>query len=262
MLGAIAGDVIGSVYEHRPTKRLDFGLFPPGARFTDDTVLTVAVADAILHDGDYASYIRRYARRHPHAGYGSGFLRWMHAEGGPYNSFGNGSAMRVSPVGIAFDRVEDVLAHAERSAAVSHDHVEGIKGAQATALAVYMARNGETKDAIRAAVSDGFGYDLDRTVDHIRPRYAFDVTCQGSVPEAIICFLDSDDYESAVRNAVSLGGDSDTQAAIAGGIAAQHYGAMPSEIVAETRSRLPDEFLTVVDAFDDRYPSAKRAPAP
>lgn len=253
MLGAIVGDVIGSVYEGRPTKRLDFDLFPPGARFTDDTVLTVALADSILNDADYAECMRDYARKYPNAGYGKAFLLWMQKAGGPYTSHWNGSAMRVSPVGLAFDSVDAVLAEAERSAVVSHDHPEAIQGAQATALAVFMARSGESKDALRSEIAGRFGYDLDRTVEGIRPEYAFDVTCQGSVPEAIICFLDSHDYESAVRNAVSLGGDADTQAAIAGAIAAQHYGAIPPELVTRTNAVLPAEFIDVVDAFHKRY---------
>jgi ADP-ribosylglycohydrolase len=161
--------------------------------------------------------------------------------------------MRVSPVGLAFESVDDVLLQAARTATMSHDHPEAIAGAQATALAVYMARKGEDKVTIRAEIGERFGYSLDRSVDGIRPDYAFDVTCQGSVPEAIICFLDSHDYEGAVRNAVSLGGDADTQAAIAGGIAAQHYGGVPKDIGARTRAALPADLMAVVDAFDDRF---------
>lgn len=224
MIGAIAGDIIGSVYENLRTKRKDFRLFTPVSTFTDDTVLTVAVADAILSGTDYGETIKAYARRHPMRGYGPRFLAWMVTPGTkPYNSFGNGSAMRISPVAYAFDSEEDVVREAEQSAACTHSHPEGIKGAQAVALAVFLARKGAGKDEIRQAVSGRFGYDLSRTVDGIRPGYRIDLTCQGSVPEAIIAFLDSESFEDAVRNAVSLGGDADTQACIAGAIAEAHY---------------------------------------
>ena len=190
MLGAIVGDVIGSAYEASPIKQIDFQLFPPGARFTDDTVLTVATAEALLGDGDYAAAYRRYGRAYPNAGYGGSFYRWLFSEGaGPYGSWGNGAAMRVSPVGFALDSVDAVLAEAARSAAVTHDHPEGIKGAQATALAVFLARAGTSKAMIKAEIQDGFGYDLNRPLDAIRPGYRFDVSCQGSVPESLIAFL-------------------------------------------------------------------------
>jgi len=254
MLGAIAGDVIGSVYERYTIKTTDFSLFQPACTFTDDTVLTVATADAILNTLDYAAAYKDYGRRYPHAGYGGTFIHWIFAaESQPYNSWGNGSAMRVSPVGWAFDTVEKVLAEAEKSAAVTHNHPEGIKGAQATALAVFLARNGQSKETIKAQIEGRFGYDLSRALDEIRPGYRFDVSCQGSVPEAIIAFLEANDVEDAVRNAISLGGDSDTLACIAGGIAHAHYGELPGHIVAEARRRLPDEFLTVIDQFDEQY---------
>jgi ADP-ribosylglycohydrolase len=190
MLGAIAGDIIGSAYEARPVKTVDFALFPPEARFTDDTVLTLATAEALLGDGDYAGAYRRYGRAFPDAGYGGRFLGWLLDEhAGPYNSWGNGSAMRVSPVGFALDTVGEVLAEAARSAAVTHNHPEGIKGAQATALAVLLARSGEDKATIKTEIQQRFGYDLERSLDAIRPGYFFDVSCQGSVPEALIAFL-------------------------------------------------------------------------
>lgn len=254
MLGAIAGDVIGSPYEGRPIKRTDFPLFSPNARFTDDTVLTVAVAHAILHDEGYGEALKAFGRRYPRAGYGGNFFHWIFEEEVvPYNSWGNGSAMRVSPVGWAFDEVEVVLEEAERSAAVSHDHPEGIKGAQATALAVFRARTGAGKEAIREEIGERFGYDVGRTVAEIRPDYGFDVSCQGSVPEALVAFLDSDDYETAVRLAVSLGGDSDTLACIAGAVAEAFYGGVPEAIVANVRRRLPEEFRDVVDEFKARF---------
>jgi ADP-ribosylglycohydrolase len=232
MLGAIAGDIIGSVYEHRPTKTPDFRPLISGAsHFTDDTVLTVATADAILGDGDYASAYRRFGRRHPNAGYGKSFRHWLHTpDAGPYGSWGNGSAMRVSPVGWAFDSESEVLAEAERSAAATHDHAEGIRGAQAVALAVYLARHGVGNEAIRSEIAARFGYDLARTVEEIRPGYRFQVSCQESVPEAIAAFLDSTGFEDAVRLAISLGGDADTQAATAGSIAEAAYGGVPEPI--------------------------------
>jgi ADP-ribosylglycohydrolase len=261
MLGAIAGDVIGSVYEAGPVKTADFELFPPGARFTDDTVLTVATAEALLGDGDYAGAYRRYGRAFPNAGYGGSFFRWLFSEdAGPYNSWGNGAAMRVSPVGFALDSIDDVLAEAARSAAVTHNHPEGIKGAQATALAVFLARSKESKASIRSEIQDRFDYDLTHALDAIRPPYRFDVSCQGSVPESLIAFLESTDYERAVRNAVSLGGDADTMACIAGGIAEAFYGGVPEQIAREVRSRLPEGFLDVLARFEGRYRPVKGNP--
>jgi len=254
MLGAIAGDIAGSAYESRPTKRKDIPLFGPLATFTDDTVLTVAVADALLGECNYEHALRTYTRRHPLRGYGGHFLQWAVASGmGPYNSFGNGSAMRVSPVAYAFDSEDDVLREAARTAECTHNHPEGIKGAQATALAVYLARMGEDKESVRRRISDSFGYDLSRTVDEIRPGYAFDVTCQGSVPEAIIAFLDSCSYEDAVRNAISLGGDSDTQACIAGAIAEAHYRDIPTEFLRQTRTQLTEDLWDATLRFYRRY---------
>jgi len=261
MLGAIAGDVIGSVYEASPVKLTDFELFSRGSQFTDDTVLTVATAEALLGDGDYAGAYRRYGRAFPNAGYGGSFFRWLFSENaGPYNSWGNGAAMRVSPVGFALDSVEDVLAEAARSAAVTHNHSEGIKGAQATALAVFLARSGADKESIRSEIEDRFGYDLARSLEVIRQTYRFDVSCQGSVPESLIAFLESTDYESTVRNAVSLGGDADTMACIAGGIAQAFYGGVPEQIAREVRARLPEGFLGVLDRFESRYRSADANP--
>lgn len=180
MIGVIAGDVIGSVYEHRPTKAVDFPLFHERSRFTDDTVMTVATARAILEGVPYDRVYRELGQRYPNAGYGGGFYAWLFEDDPqPYNSWGNGSAMRVAPVGFAFESVEDVLREAERSAAVTHDHPEGVKGAQATALAVFLARTGTPKEAIRQELIRRFGYDLERTVEGIRPTYRFDVSCQG-----------------------------------------------------------------------------------
>jgi ADP-ribosylglycohydrolase len=254
MLGAIAGDIIGSQYEGRPVKRLDFELFPSGARFTDDTVLTVATADALLGDGDYAAAYRRYGTAFPNAGYGGSFYRWLlDRAAGPYGSWGNGAAMRVSPVGFALDSVEVVLPEAARSAAVTHNHPEGIKGAQATALTVFLARSGADREGIRAEIEARFAYDLSRRLNVIRPTYRFDVSCQGSVPESLIAFLESADFEGAVRNAVSLGGDADTMACIAGGGAEAFYGTVPEAIACEVRGRLPEAFLDVLGRFEGRF---------
>lgn len=259
MLGAIAGDVIGSAHEHLPVAARDFALFSRGSRFTDDTVLTAAIAAAVLQarratDGavapDYHAALLSFARKWPRAGYGRNFGDWLRAdEPQPYNSWGNGSAMRVSPIGFAFDDEATVLREAERSAVVTHSHPEGIKAAQAVALGVLLARKGSAKDEIRSMLTNRFGYALDRTVDEIRPTYGFEVAAHKSVPEAIVAFLDSTDFESAVRNAIWLGGDADTQASIAGALAEAHYGGVPDAIAAETRTRLPPEILRVLDDF-------------
>jgi len=254
MLGAIAGDIIGSVYEAHPTKSSEFLLFDPNAHFTDDTVLTVAVADAILNDRDYTSALRDFGRRYPDAGYGASFYKWLQSDDmGPYQSCGNGSAMRVSPVGFAFDTVDEVLDQARASAEVTHDHPEGIKGAQATALAVLMGRQGEGKDAIRRELEARFGYDLSRDLDHVRATYRFEAVCQRSVPESIIAFLQSSDVEDAIRKAISLGGDADTMGCIAGGIAHASYGHVSDTITEGVRKRLPEDLLEVVNRFNQRF---------
>jgi len=255
MIGAIAGDIIGSVYEGNPIKTKDFPLFHPFCRFTDDTVLTVAVAHAILNNRPYQDSVREIGRRYPAAGYGGSFSRWLHTERPePYNSWGNGAAMRVSPVGFAFTSEEDVLREAEKTAVFTHNHPEGIKGAQATALTVFLARTGHGKADIRERISRRFGYDLDRSVNDIRPGYFFDVSCQGTVPEAIVAFLDADTYEDAVRNAVSLGGDSDTLACITGGIAEAFYGGVPLPIEERALAYLPTDLLDITKAFCRQYP--------
>lgn len=254
MIGAVIGDIIGSVYEWHPLKTEEFPLFSDQSRFTDDTVLTVAVADAILNRRDYAQTIWEYGNKYPQAGYGRSFLSWLQKQDRlPYNSYGNGSAMRVSPVGWAFNHVEEVLAEAEKTAAVTHDHPEGIKGAQAVALTVYLARQGHSKAQIKWEIEQRFAYDLGRTLSEIRPGYTFDVSCQGSVPESIIAFLESVDYVDAVRKAVSLGGDSDTMACIAGSIAQAYYRYIPEDVMAPAQQRLDSELLQVIDAFVAKY---------
>ena len=252
MIGAIAGDMIGAPYERYPIKHKDFDPLVHG--FTDDTVLTVAVAHAILTGQDMADSLKRFATEYHSLPYGKNFGKWMWSwENRPYNSFGNGAAMRVSPVGFAFDTEAEVLHQAERSAAVTHNHPEGIKGAQATALAIFLARQGADKETMRAEIAGRFGYDLDRTVDAIRPTYRFDVSCQGSVPESIVAFLDSDDYIDAVKNAISLGGDADTMACIAGGIAQAFYRKIPEAIADAVRQRLPLDFREIVDRFNGTF---------
>ncbi len=254
MIGAIAGDIIGSVYEHHQIKTKDFPLFDPQCRFTDDTVLTVAIADAILSGRPYVESVREFGRRYPGAGYGIAFIQWLHSDvPRPYNSWGNGSAMRVSPVGFAFSSEDEVLRHSAMTAEISHNHPEGIKGARATALAVFLARTGTGKEQIRSRIAEDFGYDMNRTVDYIRPTYSFDVSCQGTVPEAIIAFLDSDSYEDAVRNAISLGGDSDTLACITGGIAEAFYGDIPKRVQKKVQECLTPDLWQVTVRFCRKY---------
>jgi len=255
MLGAIAGDIIGSVYEKNPVKDMNFPLFQEDSRFTDDTVLTVAVADALLNESPFADKVKHYARNYPFAGYGGTFIKWMTEEiEGPYNSWGNGSAMRVSPVGFAYEELEDVLRVAGATAEITHNHPEGIKGAQAVAAAIYLARSGFGKPLIKDHIQRKFGYDLETTLAEIRPNYSFDVSCQGSVPQSILAFLESTNWESAVRNAVSLGGDADTMACIAGAIAEAFYGGVPVEIELEVMGRIPTDFQQIIADFYREYP--------
>ena len=254
MLGAIAGDIIGSVYEGDPIKTTVFPLFSPGCRFTDDTVLSVALADSILHGSDFRAKLVEYFHLYPHAGYGSTFLPWALAGGGePYQSWGNGSAMRVSPIGFAYQSLEEVLEQAGRSAAVTHNHPEGIKGAQATAAAIFLARSGRSKAEIKDYIEATFQYDLGRRLEEIRPHYVFDVSCQGSVPESLIAFLESTDYEDAVRKAISLGGDTDTMACIAGGVAQAFYGGVPAAIKQQSWAILDERLRNIVREFAARF---------
>jgi ADP-ribosylglycohydrolase len=254
MLGAIAGDIIGSVYEFRPIKSQVFPLFSEHSQWTDDTVLTMAVAETLLTGHPYEETIRSFAQAHPNAGYGGRFARWIcNNEAGPYNSFGNGSAMRVSPVGWAFGTLEETLAEAQRSAEVTHNHPEGIKGAQSVAAAIFLARQGATQTEIRNALEGQFGYDLHRRYEDFQPSCSFDETCQGSVPEALVCALTSTSFEDAVRRAVALGADADTQAAIAGSVAEALFGGVPADIAREARARLTPQFVGILDAFHERY---------
>ena len=246
MLGAIIGDIVGSPYEFDSNKTEDFMLFSPRCRPTDDSIMTIAVGCACVEanccDEDefkkaLVEKMRELGRLYRHAGYGGRFYRWLFSDDmGPYNSYGNGSAMRVSPTAYAVDTLEEVARLARWSAEVTHNHPEGIKGAQAVAGAIFLARNGVSKEEIKEYVETNY-YDLDFTLDEIRPGYSFDVTCQGSVPQAIICFLEAKDYEDAIRNAVSLGGDADTQAAMAGAIAEAFFG-IPENLREEGLSHL------------------------
>lgn len=254
MVGAVAGDIIGSVYEHRQPKVRSFPLFHPLSCYTDDTVLSLAVAEAITTERPYAEALRESGRRHPRAGYGGNFYRWLMTDDAPpYRSWGNGAPMRVPAVGWAYENVEDVLREAEASAAPTHNHPEGIKGAQAVALSVYLARTGATKGRIKDELEKRFAYDLSRPLDSIRPNYTFDVSSQGSVPEAISCFLQTESWEDAVREAVWLGGDSDTIACMAGSIAEAFYGGVPRAVAQMARQRLTDDLLEVLDAFEARF---------
>ncbi len=254
MLGAIVGDVIGSVHEGAGTKTKDFPLLVPASTFTDDSVLTVAVADWILTGRNLVDLLQEYYQNYPGRGYGGMFHFWAsrHVRE-PYNSFGNGSAMRVSPVGYGFETIEDVLEWSKRSAAVTHNHPEGIRGAQATAAAIYLARRGQDKSEIRSAIESKFGYDLNRRLDQIRPTYCFDETCQETVPQALIAFFESTSFEDAIRNAISLGGDADTLACITGGIAEAHYGGTPPHLAAPVLAMLDRQLRTVVDRFRERF---------
>jgi ADP-ribosylglycohydrolase len=254
MLGAIIGDIVGSVYEWNNIKTKDFPLFRKDCFFTDDTVMTIAVADALLKGGavdDFIDSMKRFGKLYPDEGYGGYFRRWLFSDSRePYNSFGNGSAMRVSPCGWFAESLEEAEDLAERSAAVTHDHPEGIKGAQATAAAIYLARVGKTKDEIKDYIERRYCYDLSRTLDEIRPGYTFDGSCQGTVPEAIIAFLESTRFEGAIRNAISLGGDSDTLAAITGSIAEAAYG-FESVIATNAFYYLDDTLSAVMNAWLD-----------
>jgi ADP-ribosylglycohydrolase len=254
MLGAIAGDIIGSIYEFDNIKTTVFPLFSRDSQPTDDTILTVALADSILSGKLYVDNLKAYFSHYPRAGYGPSFFQWaLSASRQPYYSWGNGAAMRVSPVGFAYDTLEEVLEQARQSAAVTHDHPEGIKGAQATAAAIFLARQGEGKRRIRDFVEQTFGYALGEPLEDLRRRYTFDVSCQGTLPAALIAFLASEGYEDAVRKAVSLGGDSDTIACITGGIAQAFYGEVPAPIRHEALERLDSRLRRVTQDFCARF---------
>ena len=262
MYGAILGDIIGSPFEFdRGDKTKDFKLFSRRSHFTDDSVMTLAVCEALLKVGQdvtvkeiedaVISSMQSWGRRYPHAGYGGYFRRWLtarHPE--PYNSYGNGSAMRVSAVGWLYDSLEKTRTVAKATTNVTHNHPEGIKGAEATASAIFMARNGSSKEEIKKYIENEFHYDLNRTLNEIRPGYHMDETCQKTIPEAIIAFLEAKDFEDAIRNAVSLGGDTDTLGAITGSIAEAYYG-IPEWLITECRKRINKDMRIVLDDFND-----------
>lgn len=256
MLGAIAGDILGSFYEHSRLKFYDIKLLCKRSNFTDDTVMTLAVASWLMTSPDRskADLIRlmvEFGRAYPRAGYGYNFKKWLNSDNPqPYNSWGNGAAMRVSPCGLYAATLDEALELAKITAEVSHNHPEGIKGAQAVAAAVWMAKHCHSKEEIRGYITERFGYDLTRTVEEIRPDYMWELSCQGSVPESIICFLECKDYEDAVRLAISLGGDADTMACIAGSIAACRY-PIPEWIASQCEELLTPDLLSCMLAFED-----------
>lgn len=249
MLGAIIGDIIGSVYEFNNIKTKDFPLFSDGCAFTDDTVMTIAVAEALSNGGKPDNFIdsmKKFGRMYPYLSYGESFCRWLFSsDREPYNSFGSGSAMRVSPCALFANSLKEAESLAEKSAAVTHNHPEGSKGAQSTAAAIYLARTGEAKRSIKEYIKRQYGYNLSRTLDEIRPVYRFNETCQETVPEAIIAFLEANNFEDAIRNAISLGGDSDTLAAITGSIAGAFY-PVPDTITASAFFYLDKPLLDVI----------------
>jgi len=254
MLGAIAGDVIGSVYEHQNIKTVDFPLFSKYCHYTDDTVLTVALAETLLRGSPYVENLKKFYAFYPLAGFGGKFRQWAESESLlPFNSYGNGSAMRVSPVAYYKNDLESVLNEAKKSAEVTHNHPEGIKGAQAVAGAIFLARQGRSKDAIKAVIEEKFGYDLTQTLDEIRPTYGFDVSCQGSVPQALTAFLEGNSFEDTIRKAVSIGGDSDTIACISGSIAEAFFGGVPPEIAKKVYSLLDLRLARITREFIARY---------
>ncbi|MBO4870982.1 MAG: ADP-ribosylglycohydrolase family protein [Muribaculaceae bacterium] len=275
MIGAIIGDIVGSIYEFDNIKTKEFEFFDDRMEYTDDSILTIATADWLFNGGFAGSYYLRYANEysHPMGSYGTGFVRWVdRANRGiiePYNSCGNGSAMRVSPVGWAFASEQETLDAAKRSAECTHNHPEGIKGAQATALCIFLARHGALLEDIKQRIEQEFGYDLSLTIDEIRPRYSWSGmdeaenggTCQGSVPQAIACALQATDFEDAIRNAISIGGDSDTIGCITGGIAQALFG-VPQWMQDKALSLLPQQLRNVVTQFTSAMPPPKKTHHP
>lgn len=254
ILGAIIGDVIGSRFEFNNYKDVDFQLFSEESKFTDDSVLTFATMSCIIDEGNYAKAYQAFARKYPGRGYGGYFSTWIHQDNPQaYNSWGNGSAMRVSPIGWAFNIMEEVLENAKKSAEVTHNHPEGIKGAQAVATAIFLARKNRSKTEIKDYIENNFHYDLSRSISTIRDNFHFNESCQETVPEAIVAFLESTNFESAIRLAISLGGDSDTIACITGSISEAFYQDIPEHIIENTLRLLPEELIDLLEEFSRYY---------
>jgi len=254
MIGAIAGDIIGSIYEFGGIKTKTFPLFSPECTFTDDTILTVALADSILTGKPYVDNLKQFFRWYPDGGYGGRFCNWAHGMySEPYNSWGNGAAMRISPAGYAFDSLDEVMLRAKEYTEITHNHPEGIKGAQATAAAIFLARRKKTREQIKKHIEDVFEYDLSLSCDEIRPAYKFNESCRDTVPQAIRAFIDSTDFEDAIRNAVSLGGDADTLACITGGIAQAFYGGVPESIRKRVYGILDERLGAITREFMKKY---------
>jgi len=249
MKGSLLGDIIGSSYEFRNTKDYNFKLFTHNSKFTDDTVLTIATMDVLLEKFSFNVAYKRWFRKYPNSGFAPRFREWGRSDTTlPYNSWGNGSAMRVSPIALWYDTLEQTLAVAKQSAMCTHNHPEGVKGAQATAAVIFMARQKASKEEIRNYIQSTSGYELRFTIDSIRPHYAYDVSCQGSVPQAIVAFLEGTSFEDVIRKAVSIGGDSDTIACIAGGMAEAYYG-IPDDLLQKLNNYLSDEMIVMINKF-------------
>lgn len=257
MLGAIIGDYVGSAYEFHNTKDYNFEMITTQSDITDDSIMSIAIADAILQSKPYAERMRYWGNKYPNpkGAYGGSFSAWLHSSNPqPYNSWGNGAAMRVSPIGWAFSGLEQVLLQAKFSAECTHNHAEGIKGAQATATAIYLTRQGETKQWIKKYIESKFGYNLSFKIADIKESYKFDESCQGTVPPAIVCYLESTSFEDAIRLAVSLGGDSDTLGCITGSIAeANQAYSIPVDIMEAALNTVPSSLKTIVRQFADKY---------
>ncbi len=256
MLGAIIGDIIGSRFERFNYKAKDFVMFDEKCKMTDDSVLTLAIADAFINKADYADTLKKYARQEPLAGYGGSFMSWVDKDSKePYNSWANGSAMRVSSLAWLINDYDELMLEAKKSAEVTHNHPEGIKGAQAIAAAIFHARQKCTKDQIKNRISTAFGYDLNQTVEWLVTNYQFDVSCAGSVPQAIICFLESKNFEDCLRTAISIGGDSDTIASMACAIAEAYYTDIPTELEEYAKEHIlkKDIYIKAFNLFYDKY---------
>jgi ADP-ribosylglycohydrolase len=253
MIGSIIGDYVGSVYEFNNTRDYNFPLINPESEITDDSIMTIAVADAILQSRTYGERLHYWGNKYPNPKgyYGASFGAWLRSDNPrPYNSWGNGSAMRVSPVGWAFDTLDETLLEAQKSAECTHNHLEGIKGAMAVASAIFLVRNGQSKEFLKQYIEKEFNYDLSRKLSDIRPTYRFYESCMQTVPEAITCYLESAGFEDAIRLAVSLGGDSDTLACITGAIAeADHACGIPAQVMEAAFSTVPEELQAIVKQF-------------